>query len=184
DARDPRRGRLPVEIGQNGRTDQCADESRPREDPDRAPIDVAELVVGDAGDQGRSQFGEVHRRRGGRRCRTRREQQSRRGYPIGHAEGSVDELSDEADEAENDELTHALAFLETLQAHTLPKVLSKNPHQGFSYELGRQKSKDDIERRNFPSEPGLGASSAVGYPVRMTENEAAWIDQGDYMVEQ
>src|SRR5699024_3921132 len=105
DARDPRRGRLPVEIGQNGRTDQCADESRPREDPDRAPIDVAELVVGDAGDQGRSQFGEVHRRRGGRRCRTRREQQSRRGYPIGHAEGSVDELSDEADEAENDELT-------------------------------------------------------------------------------
>src|SRR5699024_12500347 len=92
------------------------------EDSDRAPIDVAEFVVGDAGDQGRSQFGEVHRRRGGRRCRPRREQQSRRGHPIGHAQGTVDELSDEADEAENDELTHVLAFLETLQAHTTYSV--------------------------------------------------------------
>src|SRR5699024_4607802 len=125
DARDPWRGRLTVEIGQNGRAGQRADESGPREDPDRTPVNVAELVMGDAGDQSRSQLGEVHRRRGGRRCRTRSQEQCRRGHPIGHAEGPVDELSDEADEAENDELTHALAFLETLQGHTTQSVEQK-----------------------------------------------------------
>src|SRR5699024_4710171 len=80
------------------------DDSRAGEEPARAPVHVAELVGGDAGDQSRSQFGEVHRRRSGSRCRTRGQEQGRRGHPIGHAEGSVDELSDEADEAENDEL--------------------------------------------------------------------------------
>src|SRR5699024_4905421 len=67
---------------------------------------------------------------------------------------------------------------------TLPKVLSRNSHKGISYELGRKKTKDDIERRDFPSTLGLGASSAVGCAVRMTESEAARIDQGDIVVEQ
>src|SRR5699024_1007630 len=67
---------------------------------------------------------------------------------------------------------------------TLPKVLSRNSHKAFSYALGSTKTNDDIEWRSFPSTLGLGASSAVGYPVRMTENEAARIDQGDIVVEQ
>src|SRR5699024_1607112 len=56
DARDPWRGRLTVEIGQNGRADQRADESRAHEDPDRPPVHVAELEGGDAGYPGRTPF--------------------------------------------------------------------------------------------------------------------------------
>jgi len=67
---------------------------------------------------------------------------------------------------------------------TLPKVLSRKSRQVFSYELGRQKTKDDIWRR-FPLRAlGLGASAAFGYPVRMTENQAARADLRDIVVEQ
>src|SRR5699024_5065190 len=67
---------------------------------------------------------------------------------------------------------------------TLPKVLSRKSRQVFSYELGRQKTKDDIWRCSPRQTLALGASSAFGYPVRMTENDAAPADLSDIAVEQ
>lgn len=103
---DPRLGGVTVDADQEGRADEGADEARDREDPHGAPVDVAELSVRETGDQRGPDLGEVHRgrRSGGRE--TGSQQQGRGGHSIGHAQGAVDELGEEADEAQHEQFPH------------------------------------------------------------------------------
>ena len=76
------------------------------EDADGAPVDVAELVVGEARDERGADLGEVDRGGRGRGRDAGGEEQRRGGDAVRHAEGAVDELGEEAHEPEDEELAH------------------------------------------------------------------------------
>ena len=105
-ARDPRLGVVGREAGEERRAGVGADEARDREDRDGLPVDVAELVVGEPGDQRGADLGEVDGGRGGGRRDAGGEEQRRGGDAVRHAEGAVDQLGDEPHESEHDELAH------------------------------------------------------------------------------
>src|SRR6478752_6356726 len=67
---------------------------------DDLPVDVAELPVGESGHQGGADLGQVHGGGSGRRVGPDGQQQRSGGDAVGHAEASVDELRDEADQGD------------------------------------------------------------------------------------
>ncbi len=107
----PRLGRVAVQAGQEGGTGEGPHRARHGDDRDRAPVDVAQPVVGEARHRRGADLGEVDRRRRRRGSHPGAEQQRRGRDPVGHAEGAVDELGEQPDHAEDEEVAHGEAFL-------------------------------------------------------------------------
>ena len=114
----PRLRRVAVEAGEERRAGERADEARHGQDRDGPPVDVAELVVGEAGHQRGADLGEVDGGGGGGRGHAGGQQQRGRRHAVRHAEGTVDELGQEAHEAEDEQLAHGGNTLRSLGGRT------------------------------------------------------------------